>query len=69
MLLAIKDFKDHIPNKIANEIRAALSQLATLCKSDLNLSGLTGVTVQKRRKEVWDCIVKLNSILGGGVQL
>ena len=72
MMTTIRDFKDDISCTIANDIRAALSQLAVLCKSDTNLNGLSGAAVKKRKivlKELWDYIVKLNCVLGGGVQL
>ena len=72
MMMTIKDYKNDLSCTVANDIRAALSQLAVLCKSDLNLNGLNSVAVQKRKivlKELWEHIVKLNCILGGGVQL
>ena len=72
MLSAIRCANGNISKAIADEIRAALSQIAAFCKSDGNLGGLSGVALQKRKvilKELWDMVVKSNSILGGGVQL
>jgi hypothetical protein len=71
MFLAVNMIKDDMPN-IKNEVRMALSKLAGLCKSDMNLSGLTGTAAQRRKiilTELWDALVRVNTSIGGGIQL
>lgn len=71
MLSAVKTMKGDLES-IKNEARLALSKLAGLCKSDMNLSGLSGVAAQRRKvilQELWDTLSRVNTSLGGGIQL
>ena len=71
MLSAVKAMKGDLES-IKNEARLARSKLTGLCKSDMNLSGLSGVAAQRRKvilQELWDTLARVNTSLGGGIQL
>jgi hypothetical protein len=71
ILTTVQTMKGDLP-QIKNEARMVLSKLASLCKSDMNFTGLTGIAAQRRKlilKELWDALVKVNNSIGGGIQL